>query len=127
MDSDDLAPARRPLRPDAIAGDPRKFTEYALVPTHPLGKGRVFLGLFGFRPRSSEDAAFLLQTYLDQARAAVGRGDYRLGEDLGYGVRCSIIVEVRGVPLVSGWILRPDNTLWLTTPFSGFAKRQGGR
>lgn len=127
MAPDDSDPLHRPIRPEAIAGDIRKFSEYVLVPDHPLGKDRVFLALLGFRPRSLADGAALLEMYLDRAGEAVERGAYRLGEDLGYGVRCSIIVEVRGVALVSGWVLRSDGTLWLATPFSGFAGRRGGQ
>jgi hypothetical protein len=123
MGDDEPEHAGRPFRPSSVAGDLRKFSEYVLVPDHPLGKDGVFLGLLGFRPRSVEDAEELLETYVRQARDALDGGAYLLGDDLGHGLRCSIIVEVRGVALVSGWILRRDNTLWLTTPFSGFAGR----
>jgi hypothetical protein len=109
-----------PFRPFAVAGGVRTFSEDVLVPGHPLGKDGVFLRLEGFRPRTEEDAAELLETYVRQARDALDREAYRLGEDLGYGLRCSVIVEVRGVAPMSGWILRRDNTLWLTTPSSGF-------
>ena len=109
-------------RVHAISGDPRKFLEYVLVPGHPSGKDRVFLGTLNYRPRSEEDARTLLATYIAQARDKVARHEYTVGERDRHGQRYTIEIELRGRFVMSGWILRPDGTLWLATPFAGFAR-----
>ena len=109
------------LRRARIVADPRKFREYVLVPGHPTGKDRIFLGTLGFRPRSGTDAWELARLYEEQARASVASGDVEFGETIEYGVPCTIIVVVRGVSVRTGWLL-DDDRLRLITPFSGFAR-----
>lgn len=111
-----------PPRPRRITGDQRKFSEYVLVPGHPTGKDRLFLGVLGYRARNEEDARALLALYLDQAREKIARGQYTLGKRDRHGQRYAIEIELGGRFLWSGWVLRPDGTLWLATPFAGFSR-----
>lgn len=104
-----------------IVGDPRKFSEYVLVPNHKSGKNKIFLGLLGYRPHNLDDAQALLETYITQAQAKFSAQDYTVGERDWYGQRFTIVVEVRGKRLLTGWILDNQGTLKLATPFSGFA------
>ncbi len=106
----------------SVAGDPRKFSAYVLAPGNASGKDRTFLGLFGFRPRSEEDADALLSSYLAQAQEKLARREYTLGERDEHGQRVTIEIDVKDRTVLSGWLLRPDSTLWLITPFSGFAR-----
>jgi hypothetical protein len=112
---DDLSRAR-------IIADPRKFRDYVLVPGHPKGKYRIFLGTLGFRPNSSADAWALARLYEEQAREQISTGDVQIGVKDVHGLRCMIVITVRGVALRMGWRLRDDGILWLSTPFSGFAR-----
>ncbi|GAA6616587.1 DUF6883 domain-containing protein [Scytonema sp. NUACC26] len=105
-----------------VTGDTRKFTDYVLVPNHKTGKDKIFIGTLGFRPNSNEDAQELLSTYISQAQAKFNQKDYIVGEKDRYGQRFTIVVEVRGKRLLTGWILGTDGTLKLATPFSGFAR-----
>ncbi len=105
-----------------IIADPRKFRDYVLNPGHAGGKDRIFLGTFGFRPKSGADAWALARTYEEQAREQIDSGDVRFGDSDEHGHRCTIVIHVRGVRLRTGWILRRGGVLWLTTPFSGFAR-----
>jgi hypothetical protein len=102
--------------------DPRKFRDYVLDPGHSGGKDWIFLGTLGFRSRSGADAWVLARLYEAQARERVEEGEVRFGESDEHGHRCTIAVTVRGVSLQTGWILRSDGVLWLTTPFSGFTR-----
>ncbi|MCY7278087.1 MAG: hypothetical protein LH702_31220 [Phormidesmis sp. CAN_BIN44] len=104
-----------------ITGDPRKFSEYVLIPNHRSGKDKIFLGLLGYRPNSLNDAQVLLETYITQAQAKFTTQDYTVGERDRYGQRVTIVVEIRGKRLLTGWILDNQGTLKLATPFSGFA------
>ena len=112
------------LRPAAIIVDPRKFLEYVLVPGGAGGKSEVFLGLLGFRPGNSEDALELVTIYAGQAADRVEVGDYALSLRDEHGQRITITIEVRGVPLRTGWMVEPEGALRLLTPFSGFAGRR---
>lgn len=106
----------------AVDVDPRKFSEYVLVPNHPSGKDRVFLGTLGYRPRSEEDARTLVVAYVSQAHEEFARGRYVLGERDRHGQRYAIAIALKGFVVMSGWIVRPDGTLRLATPFTGFAR-----
>ncbi len=113
---------RLPSTPRVVSGDPRKFSAYVLVPGHRTGKDRVFLGMLGYRPYSEEDAHALLTTYVSQARAKLARGEYEIDARDHHGQRYTIEIEIKGRFVLSGWILRPDGTLWLATPFTGFSR-----
>jgi hypothetical protein len=111
-----------PIAPVRIIADPRKFTEYVLVPDHPKGKDRIFIDRLGYRPRSDEDAQTLVQTYVSQAKERIAAREFRLGETDEFGQRVTIEIELRGTTNLSGWILQPGGTLWLVTPFAGVAR-----
>jgi hypothetical protein len=124
---DELGKRLEALARARVIADPRKFREYVLVPGHSRGKDRIFLGTLGFRPYSAVDAWELARLYEEQARERIALGDVQFGESDEHGHRCIIVISVRGVSLRTGWILRNDDILWLTTPFSGFfrATRKG--
>jgi hypothetical protein len=82
----------------------------------------MFLGTLGFRPNSAADAWALARLFEEQARQRIASGDVQFGEADEHGLRCTIVVRVRGVVLRTGWILRSDDVLWLATPFSGFSR-----
>jgi hypothetical protein len=105
---------------DSVTGDIRKFTEYVLVPDHPTGKDKIFLGTLGYRPRNQEDGVELLGMYVSQAQEKFNTNDYVVGTKDEYGQRFTITITVKGKNLKTGWILK-DKTLKLSTPFSGFA------
>jgi hypothetical protein len=119
---DDEAQWNWALRQAQIIVDPRKFREYVLVPGHPTGKDRVFLGLLGFRAHSAADSFALARLYEEQARQQIEVGAVQFTGTTEHGRRYMIVVEVRGVALRTGWLLRHDGTYWLTTPFRGFAR-----
>lgn len=77
-------------------GDPRKFSEYVLVPSHKSGKDKIFLGLLGYRPYNLDDAQALLETYITQAQAKFVAQDYTVGEHDHHGQRFTIVIEIRG-------------------------------
>jgi hypothetical protein len=104
-----------------ITGDARKFSEYVLVPNHKSGKDKIFLDLLGYRPHNLEDAQTLLEIYITQAQARFAAQDYSVGESDRHGQRFTIIIEIRGRRLCTGWILNNQGILKLATPFSGFA------
>ncbi|MCY7272252.1 MAG: hypothetical protein LH702_00545 [Phormidesmis sp. CAN_BIN44] len=103
-----------------ITGDPRKFSDYVLIPNHKSGKDKIFLGLLGYRPNNLDDAQTLLETYITQAQAKFAAQDYTVGERDRHGQRFTIVIEIRGKRLLTGWILDNQGTLKLATPFSGF-------
>lgn len=105
-----------------VTGDLRKFSNYVLVPNHKTGKDKIFIDTLGFRPNSNEDAQELLSSYISQAQEKFNLRDYVVGEKDQYGQRFTIVIEIRGKRLLSGWILGTDGTLKLATPFSGFAR-----
>jgi hypothetical protein len=119
---DDEAGWAKALRQAQIVVDPRKFREYVLVPGHSSGKDRVFLELLGFGAHSAADAEELARTYQDQARQQILLEEVRFSGTHEHGLRFMIVVVIRGVAVQTGWLLRRDGTLWLTTPFRGFAR-----
>jgi hypothetical protein len=112
--------------PRLIVAHPRKFSEYVLVPGRSGGKDGVFLGLLGYRARSQEDAEELSATYVAQARARLTGGEFVTGKEDEFGVRYVIDIDLRGFTVRSAWLLRPDGTLALVTPFSGFVRKKRG-
>jgi hypothetical protein len=110
-----------PWQVTQITGDLRKFSEYVLVPNHKSGKDRIFIGRLGYRPNSLTDAEELLEAYISQAIVKFAKKEYIVGEADSYGQRFTIIVEMRGKRLFTGWILEDQGILKLATPFSGFA------
>ena len=115
---DDPTAFGTPLR---ITANPSKFSAYVLVPNHPTGKDRIFIERLGYRPRNDEDARTLANAYISQAHAQIAAGAFEMRESDEFGRRIMIMVEIGGLRLLSGWLLRPDGTLTLATPFTGFA------
>jgi len=94
-----------------------------LEPDNADGKDYVFINLLGYRPRSTDDANRLAALYVAQAKERIAEGAYRLGGKDKFGQRVTIDIDIGGLSLRSGWILRPDDILALATPFAGFARR----
>ena len=65
-----------------------------------------------------------------QAAGKFAKGDYTLGKLDQYVQRINITIDLPGVgvsagkssSMTSGWMMKPDGTISLNTPFSGFAK-----
>jgi hypothetical protein len=106
--------------------DPRKFTEYALSPEASRGKSAIFES-FGYR-NIPENASKLVSDYTQQATEKIAAREFTVKSTDEYGTRISVNISLRGigersgesVDIVTGWIIRPDGTVSLTTPFSGF-------
>ena len=126
-DEDSKIEQARPLVLRLIVASPAKFLDYVLVPGHPSGKDGIFLGRFSYRPRNEEDARTLAASYMEQARHSLETGDVEIDEEDEFGRRVVIAIEVRGVLVRSAWLLRPDGTFDLVTPFSGFVRRRRER
>ena len=97
--------------------DPRKLTEYALNPAHPVGgnKARVFESALGFTKDNADDLMRQLQQGVVNHPAIPGKVNE-------FGTRFTVDIPVtgpRGSGVVrSGWIYKPgSNTPELTTIF----------
>ncbi len=97
-----------------------------LSPEDAIGKDKIFLDRLGFRERNLEDAQMLLEIYLTQAEAKLAEGQYQIGRADRFGQRFTIEITVRGLTLLTGWILTDQSILRLTTPFAGFPKSNNG-
>jgi len=88
--------------------DPRKLTDYALNPEHPVGgnKAKVFESATGFNKSNYEDLLEQLKTGVQNTDATVGKVDQ-------YGQRFTVDIEVTGpkgtATVRTGWIVKPDN------------------
>jgi len=79
---------------------------------------------------SGEHSAELAALWEKQAATKFAQGDYALGKLDQYGQRITVTIEVPGVGeaagktsfMQSGWMINPDGSIKLNTPFSGFAK-----
>ena len=89
--------------------DPRKLTEYALNPDHPVGghKAKVFNSALGYNQSNAE--SFMNQIYakLPQCEAKIGVLDV-------YGQRFTVDIPITGpngntVIVRTGWIVRPNS------------------
>lgn len=123
-DGDSNEPSSKPLSPPRlVVADPRKFSHYVLEPANADGKDHIFINLLGYRPRNAEDAAALSTIYVAQARDRLAEGAYETGSEDKFGRRVTIAIALKGLVLRTGWLLRPDGTLTLATPFAGFVRR----
>ncbi len=103
-----------------------KFSQYIFKEGATHGKDVVFKGL-GY---GAEDSAQLAKLWEQQAAAKYAKGEYTLGKLDQYGQRINITIDVPGVgaaagkssSMTSGWMVKPDGTITLNTPFSGFPK-----
>jgi RHS repeat-associated protein len=106
--------------------DLRKFTEYIFKEGADHGKDKVFRGL-GYGKEHSQQLAELWEK---QAAEKYACGKYSLGKADQYGQRIDIEIELSGIGgaagktsyLRSGWMIQPDGSIKLNTPFSGFTR-----
>ena len=106
--------------------DIRKFTEYIFKDGAAPGKEVVFKNL-GY---DANDSSILIKIYQGQAALKYAKGEYTLGKADSFGQRINIEIELPGIGaaagatsyLKSGWMIKPDGSLSLNTPFSGFSK-----
>jgi hypothetical protein len=106
--------------------DSRKFSEYIFKDGAAPGKDVVFKNL-GY---NINDSKLLTKIYQEQGAAKYASGNYTLGKLDNFGQRINIEIELNGVGsaksktsyINSGWIIKPDNSISLNTPFSGFTK-----
>lgn len=106
--------------------DERKFSDYIFKPNAAHGKDHVFRSL-GY---SREDSAELVKIWQKQAIKKMAGGQYTLGKLNQYGQRINVEIALPGKGasagkisyLNSGWMLLPDGSLKLNTPFSGFTR-----
>jgi hypothetical protein len=67
--------------------------------------------------REKETMKFgIVQLRVSQAQAKFIQSDYIVGEKDQYGQRFTIVIEIRGKRLYTGWILGTDGILKLATP-----------
>lgn len=97
--------------------DPRKLTDYALNPAHPVGgnKARVFESTLGFNARNADDLMAQLRQGVMSNTPVPGKFDQ-------FGSRFTVDIPVAGPSgngvVRSGWIYRPgSDTPELTTLF----------
>jgi hypothetical protein len=104
----------------------RKFSDYIFKPGATHGKDHVFRS-FGYGPEHSTQLA---NEFTRQATARYAARDFVLGHADQYGQRITIPIDLVGqgsaegriARILSGWMIRPDGSLTLNTPFTGFAK-----
>ncbi|MGH6614419.1 LysM peptidoglycan-binding domain-containing protein [Sphingomonas sp.] len=109
--------------PDVLAGadraiiDPRKLTEYALNPVHPVGgnKARVFESAFGFNASNADDLLGQIARGVRENPAVAGKVDK-------YGSRFTVDIPVVGPKgsgaVRTGWIYKNGSSVpELTTLF----------
>jgi filamentous hemagglutinin len=110
-----------------ISADMRKFTEYIFKDGAAPGKDVVYKNL-GY---SMENSQALTKNYVEQAMTKYKNGQYQInGDPTQYGQKINIEIELPGIGneagktsyLKSGWMIRPDGSITLNTPFSGFTK-----
>lgn len=110
-----------------VSADMRKFTEYIFKDGAAPGKDVVYKNL-GY---SMENSEALTKNYIEQAMKKYKKGQYQInGDPTQYGQKINIEIELPGIGdaagktsyLKSGWMIRPDGSITLNTPFSGFTK-----
>lgn len=88
--------------------DPRKLTEYALNPDHPVGgnKAKVFEAATGFNRSNYESLMQQIQDGVRTTPATPGKAD-------AFGQRFTVDIEVTGpkgtATVRTGWIIKPGN------------------
>ncbi|ANB61824.1 DUF6883 domain-containing protein [Anoxybacteroides amylolyticum] len=89
--------------------DPRKLTDYALNPDHPVGgnKARVFQSALGYNKSNADNLMKQIQQKLPQSEAVLGKADQ-------YGQRYTVDMQITGpngntTTVRTGWILKPGS------------------
>ena len=111
---------------DNAVVDIRKFSGYIFRGDGTGGKEAVYNGL-GYNIQHSE---MLSDIYLEQAVEKYANNQYTLGSLIHYGQTINIEIELQGIDsflgktscINSGWLINPDGTIRLTTPFAGFTR-----
>jgi len=106
--------------------DSRKFTDYIFKDGATHGKDAAFKNL-GYGKQNTND---LMKVYQEQASQKYANGQYTLGKADQYGQRIDIEIELPGIGsasgktsyIRSGWMIKPDGSISLNTPFSGYTK-----
>jgi len=109
-----------------VNADVRKFSEYIFKDGAAPGKDVVYKNM-GY---GMNDSQALTNMYKEQAALKYAKGEYTLGKADSFGQRINIEIELPGIGdaagktsyLKSGWMIKPDGSLSLNTPFSGFTK-----
>jgi len=104
----------------------RKFSEYIFKDGAAPGKDVVYKNL-GY---GAQDSEMLTKIYQEQGAAKYAAGEYSLGKLDSYGQRIDIEIQLNGIGdaagktsyLKSGWMINPDGSIKLNTPFSGFTR-----
>jgi hypothetical protein len=117
--------ARAALKGVDVTIDSRKFSDDIFKEGATHGKDKVFRSL-GYGREHSE----MLVEHRKQASERYASGVYELGKKDQYGQRIDIEIVLEGIgpaagkssSLRSGWMIRPDGSVSLNTPFSGFMR-----
>ncbi|WP_454725795.1 MULTISPECIES: DUF6883 domain-containing protein [Cupriavidus] len=108
--------------------DTRHFSDYIFKSGADHGKDTVFKSL-GY---TADDSVALSKVWQQQAAEKYAAGEFKLGRADQYGQRVDIEIALPGKGqevgkisyLRSGWMIQPDGSLKLNTPFSGFTRSQ---
>jgi|GEM_PF-2487904 len=103
-----------------------KFSEYIFKEGATHGKDAVFRSL-GY---GAGDSADLAKIWSRQAAAKFSNGQFTLGKLDQYGQRINIEINLQGIGnsagkvshINSGWMISPNGSIKLNTPFSGFTR-----
>ncbi|NDO32806.1 hypothetical protein FMM82_35040 [[Clostridium] clostridioforme] len=98
--------------------NPKKLTEYALNPHHPVGgnKAKVFESALGFNQSNADELMKQIYEKLPNSEAVLGKLDV-------YGQRYTVDIPITGpngntVNVRTGWIVKPNSDIpELTTLF----------
>ncbi|WP_199883793.1 DUF6883 domain-containing protein [Anaerosinus massiliensis] len=105
------AVAKNPLpNMESAKIDPRKLTDYALNPEHPVGgnKAKVFESALGYNKSNADALMKQVQEKLPQSEAILGKADQ-------YGQRYTVDMQITGpngntATVRTGWIFKPGST-----------------
>ena len=103
-----------------------KFADYIFKEGATHGKNVVYKAL-GY---GKSDSEYLASLYREQAIKKYRAGDFTLGKLDQYGQRINIEIELKGKGAYSdkisyfksGWMINPDGSISLNTPFAGFTR-----
>ncbi|OCA98039.1 hypothetical protein BGS1_02110 [Clostridium beijerinckii] len=91
--------------------DPRKLTDYALNPDHPVGgnKAKVFESALGYNKSNADELMNQVYEKLSSSESVLGKVDQ-------YGQRYTVDMQITGpngntTIVRTGWILKPDSTI----------------
>jgi filamentous hemagglutinin len=105
-----------------VTADPAKFGNYAFESP----KAAIFES-YGYSAADSEELA---SAFEEQAAEKIEAGEFTVGTSDQYGQRITVDVKLEGqgdaegrsTVIKTGWIIEPDGSVRLVTPFTGFVK-----